>query len=86
MDSEMAKLDKKPGNTVDFAPFNNADDFYAWVATNLGSDVKESCRIQIEAALADGQSVRAFRLVEKITQATREIDISRTGIKARYAY
>jgi hypothetical protein len=84
--SDMAKADLTPDYYIDFSPFKGADDYYAWVATNFGSDVRASCYNQIEEARSKREPVEPLQVVDNITQATREIDLSRAGIRARYAY
>lgn len=86
MDIEMAKSDMKLECQVDFSPFKGADEYYAWVATNFGNDVKASCFKQIEEAKAKRERIQPLQVIDKITQATREIDLSKSGIRARYGY
>lgn len=84
MKTTMASID--PTSFLDFAPFDGEEHFFRWVGTYHGSDVRNQCKAELEEAVRNKVRVSPLVVVDKLTRATRQIDRSRVGIRARFAY
>ena len=80
----MAKLAFKP--SVDYGQFKTEDDFWLWVATNHGTEVVDACKKYLAEELGKNRSVKAMRVLEKITLATDRVDVTKNQLRARFAW
>jgi hypothetical protein len=85
MQRDMAKLDTGYSE-ADFVPFKQPDEFFRWVSTNHGSDVAAVCKDRLRQLTSSGTRANALSVLRELVQSTREVDVSRTGIRARFVY
>jgi hypothetical protein len=86
MERNMVKFDTSSDALGDFAPFSKPDEFFSWVSTNHGSDVTAACKDRLQELANTGTHANALAVLRELVRSTRDVDVSRTGIRARFVY
>ena len=80
---------KSMGNSiaaVNYGSFSDDSEFFLWVTTNHGSDVKQAVERKISEEIGKGHSVEALQIVDELVYSTTRIDLTRNPLRARFIW
>lgn len=80
------EAESKVTSYVFYGDFENEDRFLAWVATDRGSNVSETCKARIDEANAAKKNTTAVEVLDALDRATRQVDLSRNEFRAKFGF